>query len=200
MCIVEHLDPLPVSRTGGDVGQRTVTTIHAVGRLGEGPRRLKVRTHVGCHSAEHHLRQRAIGSSRGSRDGLTRYRLRSTDSGDEVADGGDQYRYPKGERHDGVGTPLVAEDGQTDEVDHRERHGEHGSDHEIDFILEGDEGIVALEVKLSSSLEDRDVRHLHWLRERLGGDLIDAAVITTGSEAYRRSDGIAVIPLALLGA
>ena len=73
-------------------------------------------------------------------------------------------------------------------------------DHEIDFILEGDEGIVALEVKLSSSVEDRDVRHLHWLRERLGGDLIDAAVITTGSEAYRRSDGIAVVPLALLGA
>jgi hypothetical protein len=43
------------------------------------------------------------------------------------------------------------------------------------------------------------VRHLLWLREQLGNDLIDIAVITTGPEAYRRPDGVAVVPLALLG-
>jgi ribosomal protein L14 len=32
-----------------------------------------------------------------------------------------------------------------------------------------------------------------------GGDLIDAIVVTTGSEAYRRTDGIGVVPAALLG-
>ena len=46
---------------------------------------------------------------------------------------------------------------------------------------------------------DEDVRHLHWLREQVGDDLLDAAVITTGPAAYRRPDGIAVIPAALLG-
>ena len=73
-------------------------------------------------------------------------------------------------------------------------------DHEVDLIVEGDDGrVVALEVKLAASVSDADVKHLRWLRERLGDDLADAAVITTGLHAYRRPDGIAVIPAALLG-
>lgn len=73
-------------------------------------------------------------------------------------------------------------------------------DHEIDLIVEGpDRRIVALETKLAATITDRDVRHLHWLRSRVGDQLADAAVLTTGPQAYRRPDGIAVIPLALLG-
>jgi uncharacterized protein len=73
------------------------------------------------------------------------------------------------------------------------------SRHEVDLIIQrADQRIVALEVKLSPSVSDDDVRHLTWLRGQLGDDLLDAAVITTGSEAYRRADGIAVIPLCLL--
>lgn len=73
-------------------------------------------------------------------------------------------------------------------------------DHEVDLIVEGTDGrVVALEVKLAPSVSDSDVKHLHWLRARLGDDLADAAVITTGSHGYRRPDGIAVIPAALLG-
>ena len=73
-------------------------------------------------------------------------------------------------------------------------------DHEIDLIVEGAAGrVLALEVKLASNVSDKDVRHLRWLRTRIGEDLLDAAVITTGPYAYRRSDGIAVIPAALLG-
>lgn len=72
-------------------------------------------------------------------------------------------------------------------------------DHEIDFIIERDDHkIVALEVKLSSTVDDSDVTHLHWLRNHLGPTILDTAVITTGTYAYRRSDGIAVIPAALL--
>ncbi len=37
------------------------------------------------------------------------------------------------------------------------------------------------------------------LRDQLGGDLLDAMVVTTGETAYRRPDGIAVVPAALLG-
>ncbi len=59
--------------------------------------------------------------------------------------------------------------------------------------------MVASEVKLSASVDDSAVEHLLWLRERIGDDLLDAAVITTGSRAYRLKDGIAVVPAALLG-
>lgn len=73
-------------------------------------------------------------------------------------------------------------------------------DHEIDFIVEGDRGIVAFETKLSGNIGTEDVKHLSWLRRQLGPELLDAVVITTGPTAYRRADGIAVVPLALLGA
>lgn len=73
-------------------------------------------------------------------------------------------------------------------------------DHEVDLVaVRGDGRVVALEVKLAASVEDRDVRHLHWLAREIGNGLLDAAVLTTGPSAYRRADGIAVIPLALLG-
>lgn len=72
--------------------------------------------------------------------------------------------------------------------------------HEVDLVIQRDDGaVVALEVKLTTSVSDNDVRHLTWLRDRIGNDLLDAAVITTGANAYRRADGIAVVPAGLLG-
>lgn len=59
--------------------------------------------------------------------------------------------------------------------------------------------MLAIEVKLAHTVRDDDVRHLRWLRDRLGNDLLDALVITTGSDAYRRPDGIGVVSAALLG-
>lgn len=74
------------------------------------------------------------------------------------------------------------------------------TDREIDLIVEGeDHKVVAVEVKLSESVGDKDVRHLHWLREQIGERLADQVIITTGDYAYRRPDGVAVVPLALLG-
>ncbi len=78
----------------------------------------------------------------------------------------------------------------------RTRAGEH----EVDLIVERSDGsVVAVEVKLAREISDDDVKHLRWLREQLGPDLLDAVIITTGPHAYRRPDGVAVIPLALLG-
>ena len=75
-----------------------------------------------------------------------------------------------------------------------------GGEHEIDLIVErADHRVVAIEVKLAATVDDRDVRHLHWLARLLGDDLLDAVIVTTGREAYRRADGIAVVPAALLG-
>ena len=59
--------------------------------------------------------------------------------------------------------------------------------------------ILALEVKLASTITDRDVKHLTWLQEELGPKLLDTVVISTGPQAYRRPDGIGVVPLVLLG-
>ena len=76
----------------------------------------------------------------------------------------------------------------------------HGGRREVDLIVERADGaIVALEVKLASAIRSDDVEHLRWLAGEIGPQLLGAAVISTGSEAYRRSDGIAVIPAALLG-
>ena len=75
-----------------------------------------------------------------------------------------------------------------------------GGEHEIDIILcRDDRRVVAVEVKLARSIDDDDVRHLKWLRAQMGKDLLDAMVVTSGSAAYRRKDGIAVVPAALLG-
>jgi hypothetical protein len=75
----------------------------------------------------------------------------------------------------------------------------HNGRHEVDLIVERDQTYVAIEVKLTPSVKDEDVRHLHWLKEQLGDDLVDAIVVTTGPEAYRRQDGIGIVPAALLG-
>jgi uncharacterized protein len=40
---------------------------------------------------------------------------------------------------------------------------------------------------------------LNWLSSQLGEEVIDRMIITTGREAYRRTDGVAVVPAALLG-
>lgn len=73
-------------------------------------------------------------------------------------------------------------------------------EHEVDLIVGRDDGrVLAVEVKLKGVIVDGDVRHLLWLRDQIGDDLLDAVVITTGPEAYRRKDGVAVVPAALLG-
>lgn len=74
-----------------------------------------------------------------------------------------------------------------------------GGRHEVDFIVEGETGVLGIEVKLSGAVERADVEHLRWLRERIGDECVDLVVLTTGPEAFRRDDGIAVVPLALLG-
>lgn len=75
-----------------------------------------------------------------------------------------------------------------------------GGEREIDLIVErGDGRVLAIEVKLSATVDDRHLGHLKWLGERIGDDLLDAVVINTGRYAYRRRDDIAVVPAALLG-
>jgi len=76
----------------------------------------------------------------------------------------------------------------------------HRGDHEVDLVVERADGrVLAIETKLSTAPREDSVRHLHWLSRQIGDELLDAVIITTGEEAYRRTDGIAVVPAALLG-
>ena len=75
-----------------------------------------------------------------------------------------------------------------------------GGELEVDLVVvRGDQRVVAVEVKLAAAVGDRDVHALCRLRDRIGPQLLDAAIVTTGADAYRRRDGIAVIPACLLG-
>jgi predicted AAA+ superfamily ATPase len=86
---------------------------------------------------------------------------------------------------------VYAQSAEADVSHLRTQRGEH----EVDFIITGtDHGIIGIEVKLSATVDAADVKHLRWLRERIGDQLLDAVIITTGTEAYRREDGIAVVP------
>ena len=87
---------------------------------------------------------------------------------------------------------------------HREANVSHlrtyGGEHEVDLIVETGAGdVVAIEAKLSATVDDTDVRHLNWLEAKIGDRLLDKVVLCTGPRAYRRPDGVAVVPLALLG-
>lgn len=74
-------------------------------------------------------------------------------------------------------------------------------DREVDLIVEGADGrLVGIEVKLAAAVTSSDVRHLLWLRDQVPERVADLVVVTTGTTAYRRPDGVAVVPLALLGA
>lgn len=91
---------------------------------------------------------------------------------------------------------VYAEVSEADVFHLRTRNG----DHEIDFIVrDQNRRTLAFEVKLSAKVDASDVKHLLWLKRELGQHLVDMAVIYTGPYAYRRQDGVAVIPLALLG-
>ncbi|MDR1294858.1 MAG: DUF4143 domain-containing protein [Bifidobacteriaceae bacterium] len=75
----------------------------------------------------------------------------------------------------------------------------HDGSREIDFIVEGDDAIIAVEVKLSATLDDHDVRHLNWLAGAYRDRPVAKIVVTAGEFAYHRPDGVQVVPAALLG-
>jgi hypothetical protein len=74
-----------------------------------------------------------------------------------------------------------------------------GGRHEVDLIIErGDQKIIAAEIKIGRTVESEDIKHLLWLKEKMKTDLLDMMLIHTGPQAYRRKDGIAVVPASLL--
>ena len=74
-----------------------------------------------------------------------------------------------------------------------------GGDHEIDLVADlPDGGVLAFEAKLAQSVSQTDTKHLSSLRDRLGDTFRAGLVIHPGTTAFRLSDRIAAVPLALL--
>lgn len=71
--------------------------------------------------------------------------------------------------------------------------------HEIDLIVQRPDGkVLAIETKLSEVVSPTDFKHLHWLSDQLGNELVGKVLIYAGKEAYT-AQGVSVVPLALLG-
>ena len=122
--------------------------------------------------------------------------LRGSESGPRIAGGGSLL----GRLFESLVTLSVRVCAQAREA-HVRHLRLHGGAREIDLIIErADRRVLAIEVKLSRTVKDDDVRQLVWLKEQIGDQLLDAIVIHTGPEAYRRRDGVGVVPAALLGA
>jgi len=72
--------------------------------------------------------------------------------------------------------------------------------HEIDFIAQKGQSLVAIEVRMASAITDSDVRHLNWFESQVGDRVKEKIMLTTGDRAYRRTkDRVLVIPAALFG-
>ena len=71
-------------------------------------------------------------------------------------------------------------------------------DHEVDLVVTREDGaVLAIEVKAAGAVDD--TRHLQWLRKQMGQRLIGSIIVNTGTAAYRRRDGVGIVPLALIG-
>jgi predicted AAA+ superfamily ATPase len=67
---------------------------------------------------------------------------------------------------------------------------------EIDLVLErNDGGILAFEVKTSSQVAGRDMRHLRKLRNALGERFLAGVALYTGTRAYSVEDRLHVVPI-----
>lgn len=77
----------------------------------------------------------------------------------------------------------------------REEHGRH----EIDLVAEiGGRDLIAFEVKAAAAPRARDVRHLAWLRDRLGARFLRGVVFHTGPRIFELSERITAVPICAL--
>ena len=85
-------------------------------------------------------------------------------------------------------------------------HYRDSDDLEVDAVVARDDGLwLAVEVKLNHSPEsvDHAARNLHKLRRKVAldrrSDLAGMVVVTARGPAYRRPDGVQVVPATALG-
>jgi len=71
-----------------------------------------------------------------------------------------------------------------------------GGRHEVDVIVEFDDGrVAALEIKATSAPTRADAKHLLWLKTKLGDRLVAAAVLHTGPRRFALDETEDAIPI-----
>ncbi|MFV1992010.1 MAG: ATP-binding protein [Acidimicrobiales bacterium] len=72
---------------------------------------------------------------------------------------------------------------------------------EVDLIVEaGGDRVIAIEVKATGSPKANDVRHLSWLREKLGDRFVGGVLLHTGPRSFQIADNITAAPISTLWA
>ena len=80
--------------------------------------------------------------------------------------------------------------------DYRLFHWRNGDGREIDLLAEHADGsVVAIEAKAAADLAEADLRHLAWLRDRLGPRFRNGAVLHLGDRARRWGDRLVSLPI-----
>ncbi|MGL5829967.1 MAG: ATP-binding protein, partial [Angustibacter sp.] len=68
--------------------------------------------------------------------------------------------------------------------------------HEVDLVLERDDGaVIAIEVKASSLVTESDFRSLRKLRSILGRDFTAGAILYLGEQSFTQEDRLHVLPV-----
>ncbi len=72
-------------------------------------------------------------------------------------------------------------------------------EHEIDLILEGPGGrIIGIEIKAASAPDAEAIKHLIWLRDRLGDQFAGGVLFHTGPRIFHPSERIIALPICAL--
>ena len=143
-------------------------------------------------SPKHHLADPALATRL---LGLNEAKLLGTGGGSVAPEG----RTVLGSMFESLATLCIRVAAQAAEADVGHLRPRDG-DHEVDLVVTREDGaVLAIEVKAAGAVDDGDTKHLQWLRKRMGQRLIDSIIVNTGTAAYRRPDGIGVVPLALIG-
>ena len=70
---------------------------------------------------------------------------------------------------------------------------------EIDIVIEvGARRLLAIEVKASSAPTEHDARHLRWLHNELGPEVVTAVVLHTGPHTFKLDEHIIAAPISTL--
>jgi hypothetical protein len=70
---------------------------------------------------------------------------------------------------------------------------------EVDLLLETPDGrVVAIEVKASASVDERDLRHVKYVQERLGERFVQGVILYTGPRPLSFGDRMMALPISLL--
>ena len=84
-------------------------------------------------------------------------------------------------------------------VGHEAFHFRDAKGAEVDLVLEAPDGrIAAMEVKASSTIDDRDLRTMERMRDRLGGRFAHGALVYLGGETLSLGERLTAVPLPAL--